>query len=377
MPSRSRARRRAVPDRILVVLASAQRRGAEIQGESLARSLVGAGYRCDVVALTEGASERLLDVPVLGVSPLSLRTLLALRRRLRGALVIAHGSTTLPAVALASLGLGCVWWYRSIGEPAAWVRGRLHRWRTGFLIRRATGVVALWAGAADQISRLYRVDPKRVSVIANDRDPGDFSPADPARRERARASLGLTGPTVLFCGSLSEEKRPADAVEVVSGLEGVVLLVAGEGPLEESLRRLASQPALNGRVRVVGAVDDVRGLLDAADLVLVTSRTEGMPGIIIEALLSGLAVVATDVGAVRSMVASESQARCCPVGDIAALRSTVGELLAGGSDPAARGSTRRASPAAIEQFDSARVLERWVGLVSAVGVEPVRPRTDR
>ena len=360
-------------DRVLVVLASAQRRGAEIQGESLGRRLAAAGYRCEVVALTRGRPGPALDVPVVGTAALSARTLLALRRRMRGALVIAHGSTTLPAVALASVGTRCLWWYRSIGDPGAWVRGPLHRLRTGLLMRRAARVIALWPGASDQITRLYRVPADRLTAIPNDRDPADFVPADPSQRKLARESLGISGPTVLLCGSLSEEKRPIDAVEVIRGLDHAVLLVAGTGPLEPKVRQAATDASVADRVRLVGAVDDVPALLAAADVLLLTSRTEGMPGIVIEALMSGLPIVATDVGSVGSMLVGEQSARCCPVGDIGAMRRAVAELI----DLHPGSSVRAASRSAVEQFSTDRVFRQWSALVDAAGVEQAPPHTTR
>lgn len=349
-------------ERVLVVLASADRRGAEVQGEALARSLAARGFAAEAVAVSPARGGAALDVEVLGGSWRSLRTLWQLRRRMRGALVVAHGSTALPAVFVASLAQPTTWWYRSIGDPAAWVRGSLHRFRTSLLMRRAGRVVTLWEGAGATVCALYGIDPDGVDVIPNSRDPGDFPPADTDRRAHVRGMLGVDGPTVVFCGALSEEKRPLDAVEVIRGLDDVTLLVVGDGPLSGRVREAASSlPA--GRVRLLGPVADVRLVLDAADALLVTSRTEGMPGVVIEALFCGLPVVATDVGAVRSMLEGVPTARCCPPGDVAALRRAVAEVAVDGGV-----SERTADPRALERFDQQRVIDEWVGLLDRAGV---------
>jgi glycosyltransferase involved in cell wall biosynthesis len=68
------------------------------------------------------------------------------------------------------------------------------------------------------------------------------------------------------------------------------------------LHEVAGSLVGDGRVRFLGSISDVRTLLWASDVVVCTSRTEGMPGVLIEAGLSGVPVVATDVGAVRWMM---------------------------------------------------------------------------
>ena len=214
---------------IVIVLASAQRRGAEIQGAGLASMLVQRGHDAVAVALEPGTGASTLDVRVLGTSARSASMLRVLRRELSGAIVVAHGSTTLPAVAIATLGTRIPWVYRSIGDPEAWVRGPLHRARTAALLARAERVVTLWDAAAVSMQRLYRVPARRLLVIPNSRAPALFTPISPAERLTARETLGVDGPVVLYLGALSEEKRPLDAVRAIAGLAGVTLIVAGRG----------------------------------------------------------------------------------------------------------------------------------------------------
>jgi glycosyltransferase involved in cell wall biosynthesis len=289
------------PMRVLIVLASDARRGAEIEGSRLADELTGRGIRAEAVALAPGPGSSMLDVCVLGPSPLGLSTLRALRRRAREFdVAIAYGSSSLPASVLALTGTGVPFVYRSIGDPAAWVRGRFHRWRTGFLMRRAAHVIALWPEAADSIQRLYSVDAEHISVIPNARSRDEFRPSVDTERIDARASLGLPlDARVVSCvGSISAEKRLHLAVSAIALLPGVHLLVVGDGPGRAELERQAHEE-LGGRVTFTGVLDDVVPVYRAIDVLLLTSRTEGMPGVILEAAMSGVPVVSTDVGAVR------------------------------------------------------------------------------
>jgi hypothetical protein len=126
---------------VVVVLPSAQRRGAEIQGAELASELRIRGWDARAVAIAPGAGTSALDVPVLGGTRWSMRGLMALRRAAKDSLLVAHGSSALLAVGLATIGTRSRWVYRSIGDPNAWVSGRVQRLRTGFLLRRADAVV--------------------------------------------------------------------------------------------------------------------------------------------------------------------------------------------------------------------------------------------
>lgn len=296
-----------VVQRVLIVLASANRRGAEIEGAELAGQLRLRGVGAEVAALTAATTGSGLPVDVLGQKALGVDTLRALRRRARDAdMVIAYGSTTLPACAIALFGTRKPFVYRSIGDPSRWTRGGLHRLRTALLFHRASRVVALWPAAADAISELYRFPRQRISVVANARDGARFRPPTPEERRRALDAFGFgpEEPVVGIVGALSEEKRPVLAVEAALLVEGAHVIVAGDGPLRTEVDGIAARSS--GRVSVLGSVDDVLPVLHAIDVLLIASRTEGMPGSLIEAQLCGVPVVATDVGAVTTMVSDQS-----------------------------------------------------------------------
>ena len=293
---------RAGKPRTLIVAATGSRRGAEIQAAQLGRELVERGFAVSVRSLHPGSGSPLACVPSLGRSALGLTTLSALRALAKTAdVVVAYGSKTLPACALALHGVSTPFVYRSIGDPDYWVRGELHRALTGLQYRQASTVVALWQGAAAAISRLYSVPPQRIVTIPNARPASDYAAVTAASRQRARSQLGIgPEPVAVFVGSLSPEKRIDRAIRAVSLTSRHHLLVAGLGPDHESARVLASAVA-PGRVRFLGHVEDVHTLLHAADTLLITSDTEGMPGAAIEAMLTGIPVVATRVGALPEM----------------------------------------------------------------------------
>jgi len=301
---------------VLIVLASDARRGAEIEGSMLAAELRSIGHRVAVVALAPtplGAAR--LPVRVLGQTAMGLATLRALRREAAARdVVVAYGSSTLPACGIALRGTRTPFVYRSIGDPAAWSRGRAHVASTALLMRRAAHVTALWDDAAVAISTTYGIPPGRLSVVPNARHACDWIPAAPDERQAQRVRLGVAGPgpVVVTIGALADEKRVDLAVRTVAQLPDARLLVVGDGARRRALEALGTE-LLGGRVQFTGSVDDVRPAYHAADVVLLTSSTEGMPGVLVEAGMAGVPVVASDVGAVPWLLDRGVRGRALPV----------------------------------------------------------------
>jgi glycosyltransferase involved in cell wall biosynthesis len=309
---------------VLHVITSTQRRGAEVFAVDLSAALERQGMSSTVVALTAGPSAAAggtLDVPALGSSTLAAATLRSLRRRAEGAgVVVAHGSRTLPASVLALGGRRVPIVYRSIGDPVAWSSSGRRRVTTRLLLRRTRAVVALWPGAAGALRTLHGLPEGLLHVVPN-AVPAERCPVpDPTAQAAARARLQVPpGAPVLACiGALSAEKQVDVAIEAVAQLPGTHLLVAGDGPGAADLQHRARTVA-PGRVHLLGTLPGPGLALAAADLVLLTSRTEGMPGVLIEAGLSGRAAVATDVGGVSEIVRDGETGALVPLAPAAGL----------------------------------------------------------
>ncbi|HEX2027366.1 MAG TPA: glycosyltransferase family 4 protein [Nitriliruptorales bacterium] len=302
---------------ILQVITDTDRRGAQVFGRDLHGALTALGWRVRTVALSPGSHPDPLDVPVLGDRPLAPTTLGRLRREASDAqLIIAHGSTTLPACGLGTAGLATPFVYRNIGDPCFWANTPGRRLRVRILLQRARAVAALWPGAARALTRSFGVQAGRVRVIPNGVPVERFPPVEPGERPRARGRLGLRpdAATAVYVGALTDEKDVGTAIRAVPLLRGWQLLVVGEGPLRSSLQHLADRVA-PGHVRFSGPTRTPHEAFAAADVVLLPSRTEGLPAVLIEAGMSGLPAVATDVGGVREVVLAGRTGELVPPGD--------------------------------------------------------------
>lgn len=141
-----------------------------------------------------------------------------------------------------------------------------------------------------------------------------FGPVDAAARTAARATaLGEIGGAttdriVLFVGRLEAQKDPDllidGAVAAMRADPGLRLVIVGDGGLRAAVERRATDSGLGDRIHLLGfrPADAIATLMHAADALLLPSRFEGMPITVLEALATGLPVVATPVGEVPSLV---------------------------------------------------------------------------
>lgn len=345
---------------VLQVTASAERRGAEVFASDLHAELADRGWPVTTVALMAGERRPRLPLEALGSKPYAASTIVALRRLARAhAAVVAHGSSTLPATVAATVAVRRPWAYRSIGDPRYWQRRPWVRRRVRLLLATASRIVVLWPAAADALAA-GGVPRGRIVVIPNGVVASRFPLVDRRSAAEARAALDpdgcLDGPVAAFIGSISPEKGLDLAIDAVSRVAGLRLIVAGDGPLRRSLTERADRMA-PGRVLFLGMTDDPARVLAAADVVVVPSRTEGMAAVLIEAGLSGVPVVATDVGAAREVVVAGRTGLLVPPGDPARLAEGISHAI----DGRLGGAEARAW--CIGRFDLPVVADAWAGLL--------------
>jgi glycosyltransferase involved in cell wall biosynthesis len=219
----------------------------------------------------------------------------------------------------ANIGTGRPLIYCVIGTYAGRPRP-LHLWQWRCIMARADLVVAVGEEVLDECTGQFGVAQEKAVLIPNGRDSSLFSPR-PVPVEAASATL-------IFVGALTPQKRPELFIEVVRRLRAsgrpFRAVMAGDGPLSGTLAPLA---AAHG-VELLGPRSDVPELLRQSDVFLFTSLPtgEGMPGVLIEAGLSGLPAVSTSVPGAAAVLCDE---RTGVIADdsVAALSSAVGELL--------------------------------------------------
>lgn len=339
--------------RVLLLISRPQRRGAEVFAQALAGALVERGHESRLMALYGGDA---------GAAPLALRPgdvaldgrADAFAERLPGFqpdllarlleevdsfapdVVQANGSRTVKYASLLRRRRRRAPWalvYRSIGTPADWLRGPLHRalYRR-LVVSQVDGIVAVSRPTLASLRTAYGPGLPAV-VIPRGVDLAACAPEESRSAVRRRLGTPAAATVAVFLGSLSPEKRLDRLMRVATsafqrlgpGGQPPELWIVGGGP--EAASVAAAAAAAGFVVRLLGAVARPASLLAAADLLLLTSDTEGTPGVILEAAAVGVPTVATRVGGVGELIVEGETGLTVPAADEDGLAAAASGLL--------------------------------------------------
>lgn len=286
-----------------------------------------------------------------------------------------------------------------VHTPVASLVGRLAAWRVGVPVvaytahgfyfhermprlRRSTFVAAEWAaGRATDIlmtqseedaafahrHRLIRGGV--IEAIGNGVDPSRFRPGTPDKRRAVRQALDTPRDAVVIVmvGRLVAEKGYPELFRAVKTLDAHLWAVGSRLAsdhaiaIERSLAEVEADPRLGSRIRLLGERDDVPDLLAAADIFTLPSHREGMPRSIIEAMMTGLPVVATDIRGSREEVVAGETGHLVPAGDAPALSAALDDLVRDPLKRAAFGAAGRRR--ALELYDERNVIRRQLEIL--------------
>ena len=366
--------------RLLLVVDSLDLGGAERHVAGLAAALRRRGCEVVVACSTRGMLARSLERE--GVPFVSMTRRLAKRRfspafargirrllagRGRFDLVHAHVYAAAAASAAATLGLGVPLVVTEHTE-ASW-QGRRARAVTRWYCRRARHIIAVSTPIRRRLIGRDGVPPQKISVIPTalpEAEGGGIPSGAPAENGR------LAG----VVARLQPEKGVATFLEAASRIAprapGVRFVVVGDGPLRGELSELAAGLGLEGRVRFLGFRPDAREIIRRLDVLVVPSFTEGAPLVVLEAMASGVPVVASAVGGIPDQIRHGREGLLVPTGDPVALGEALLSLL---DNP---GLARRMGEAGRERASSAFGHDRMVRRIESV-YRPVlsgRPAAD-
>lgn len=260
-------------------------------------------------------------------------------------------------------------------EAMPWPKRRLFialEWLAG----RVTDVLFTQAEEDADAARRYRLCRGGVvQAIGNGVDPGRFHPAPTGddTRARLRAALGTPedAPVIVMTGRLVAEKGYPELFEAMRAVDAHLWIAGARLPSDHAgsiageVDKVEADPALASRIRFLGYRADMPDILRAADLFTLPSHREGMPRSIIEAMMTGLAVVATDIRGAREEVVDGETGALVPVRDPAALAAALDRLA---KDPALRDRLGAAGRRrALDLYDEAKVIARQLDRLGLAG----------
>jgi D-inositol-3-phosphate glycosyltransferase len=239
---------------------------------------------------------------------------------------------------------------------------RLMTWPLRRLYRSADAVVCI-ASAIRREAVDAGVPAARLHDLPNTVDTARFRPTDAAERERVRAAHGWPRDKTiaLFVGRLSREKGIADLLDAWARVpDAAVLVVVGPDmpghPWDEGPRVRQQSAALGGRVIVFGASDDTAELYRGADLAIVPSHWESFGISAVEAMASGLPVIASAVGGLTDYIVDGENGLLVPAHDPAALAAAIVRVV---QDPRLRARLGAAARVSVARFDEHLVLDQF------------------
>ncbi len=196
---------------------------------------------------------------------------------------------------------------------------------------------------------------------------------DVSLRAETRADLGLQAEDkmVINVGRLVPEKAQRlliDAAAIVRKYRSDVrFFIAGEGPLRDSLTRLIQKHGLEDVFCLLGNRSDIAALLNAADLFVLYSETEGMPVSLMEAMSVGLPVIASELEGVAEIVNRPNVGTLIPFGDSSLLANQIIERLAQTQQSEKQG--RNGQKRILEDFSLDRSCTQYQEMITASGVQ--------
>lgn len=248
-------------------------------------------------------------------------------------------------------------------ERMAWPKRALFvllEWLGG----RATDILFTQSAEDAATARRLRLCKGPIEAIGNGVDPERFHPAADDGRAALRRALETPedAVVVLMTGRLVAEKGYPELFEAMRSV-GAVLWVAGErlkseraDVIDAALATVEGDPLLESRIRLLGHRADMPELYRAADLFVLPSHREGMPRSIVEAMMTGLPVVATDIRGSREEVVEGETGFLVPVGDAASLGRALDKLVRDRSLRARLGEAGLKRARAL--FDERKVIEK-------------------
>lgn len=284
------------------------------------------------------AEVELFEIPSLGRSPSplkDLRALTELRETIRGfqpEIVHTHSSK---AGVLGRLAAHLEGIPRIVHSVHGWgftpTQGPAQRALFFLAERIVSRWTSRWVVVSDanrrQGAALGVLDPQRVSLIRSGIRLAPFRRGGDRRGLRKRLRIPEDAFVVCQVANFKAQKAPLDFLDLATRLcraeSSIHCLMVGDGPLKARVERKVRTRGLGGRIHLLGWRDDIPGLWAAADLGVMTSRHEGLPRAVVEALASGRPVVATAVDGTPEVVVEGVNGFLFAPGDIPAAAAAI------------------------------------------------------
>lgn len=327
--------------RILQLIQKPQRRGAEIFAKQLSEELIKLGHNVLVVSIFSG-------IETFNFSSQTIALDRDLGKRLfdfygwnnfakiikdwQPDLIQANAADTLK---FASFSKKIFHWkipiiYRNANQMGDFIKGNLHRKFNQFLIDSISGVVSVSDASKNDIQKTFSFSKEKSVVIPIGIDPSEII----SKSQDVSNVFNLPAPYIIQIGGLVSEKDPLGMLEIFSKLsdDNVNLIFLGSGPLEKILCERIGHLKLENRVQVIPNQPNIFPYLKGAKALVMASKIEGLPAVILEAMYVKVPVIAFGVGGIPEVLKNGDTGWCIPPNDKTGFVQAIEEVLSMDSD---------------------------------------------
>lgn len=353
------------PIRVMQIIDSMSFGGAEVLLRDLTRSLLAHEYSVNVCYNTEGPIAKEVEamgIPIVRLPRFGRVDIFLLWRifkkikQVKPDIVHTHLFKSDIHGRLAARLAGTPVIVSTLHNCHNWARNPLLGNIYGANARLANHIIAVSDEVRDYSIRYSHIDPKKITTIPN-AIPLDRFGNHGAAGAMIRQEFGipLNVPLIGIIARLTEQKDHDNflraAQRILQDSPEAVFLIVGDGPLAESLKMLASSLGIQESVNFCGIRQDIPAVMSALDILVFSSRWEGLPVALLEGMASSLPVVATSVGGVPGVIENGVTGFLVPPADPEALANTCISLI---NDPALR---RRIAQAAFNHVQKNYSME--------------------
>ncbi len=329
--------------KIVQLVTQRQYRGAEIAAAALTAQLTANGqevvfaglYKTNGQALTaEGAVNiDIGDFKRKQFSALVLYQLLRFVVQYKPDLIQANGSDTIKYAAVVKM----LWprfklVYRNISILSVWLgksrfKRKLYRW----LFQQVDHITSVGYEAANDIGKTLLLPDSKITVIRRSVFSTTVNKAEAAAIIKHKYQWSAADRILFAAGSFSSEKNFSFLVEVMAQLcmqsKNIRLIIAGKGPEQEQIQQQIIEKGLQAFIILPGFEADLSTYYAAADVFVMCSKVEGVPGVILEAGLAATPAIANDTGGVKEVIQHGVTGILLPSLDVSSYVTTVLHLI--------------------------------------------------
>ena len=253
--------------------------------------------------------------------------------------------------------------FRNASTISLYIKATPAKILNGFFFRYASKIVSVSSTSATDFAKLFPAFKKRIVTVPIGIEETDFNNAG-----EKNPLLDASKPALVHVGGFTYEKNHVRLIEIFERIRqqqpGASLHLVGSGPLKQQIEELVKQKGLEQQVRFYGFRNDAMQFIKNADVLLLPSIIEGLPGVILEAFYCKTPVVAYNVGGIGEVVINNKTGRLVQKDDEAAFANDV--LAALNNNPENQQMVQNACQMVMSEYLNTGIARKFLEVYNSI-----------